>query len=173
MGGHLISALLGALGPVSSLSSTLTSLYPTLGLLDNDNQPTGKTTTRHNPDQVAFTGLLASGATVNFQIVTGASSAVKSYAPFRWTVIGENGTVDITGDSLLFTMVPSKITVNGEPWEPEAEWNYLTSPIERGWEEFAKGDEGKYSSFEDAVKIYKVVEAINTSHRDGARKDID
>lgn len=173
MGGHLLSALIGALGPVSSLSSTLTTLYPTLRVVDNNNEPIGKTATRHNPDQVAFTGLLASGATINFQIITGASPTVKGHTPFRWTVVGEKGTIETTGDSFLFSFSPFKITVNGEPWEPDYEWNYRTSPIQKGWEEFAKGEEGHYATFEDAVMLYKIVDAINVSGRDGVRVSIN
>ena len=172
MGGHLVSGLISALGPISSLSSTTTSLYPTLELLDSSGKRTGKTTTRQNPDQIAFTGLLASGATVSFQLTTGVTPAAKGHNPFRWTVIGEKGTIEATGDSVLYTMSPSKITVNGEPWEPEAGWNYLTGPIQVGWDEFAKGSEGGYATFEDAIKLHKVIDAVRVSGRDGVRINI-
>ena len=173
LSGHLLSGVVAALGPISSLTSTTSILYPDIKLLDGTNQLTGKTATRHNPDQIAFTGTLASGGTVVLQIATGASSTVKGHNPFRWTVVGEKGTVEATAESFLFTMAPAKITVNGEPWEHEYEWNSVIGPVQRAWDEFAKGKEGEYATFEDAIKLHKIVDAIEVSGRDGVRVSIN
>lgn len=175
VGGHLIAGLIHALGDISSLSATHTTLYPTLELLTEDHKPTGKTMERGSPDQVAFSGVLASGATVSLQLLTGISASAAGHTPeFYWIVRGETGTIEVTGGSPYYSLAPpTQVLVNGEPWALPDGYNYLTGPIQSAWEEFAKGTEGAYASFEDGLKVHRVADGIIRSARDGVRVEFD
>ena len=173
--GHILVGIIYALGDISSLSSTLTTLHPILNVVTPDYKPTGRTVVQHNHDQVAFSGLLASGATIAFHVRTGIEKpAPGSSKGFHWIIDGENGTIEVTGDSAFYTLSrPSQVLINGEPWALDSEFEYPKGPLQVSWEEFAKGEEGTYSSFEYAVKVHRVVDAILESARNGVRVSLN
>ncbi|TFY55145.1 hypothetical protein EVJ58_g8431 [Rhodofomes roseus] len=61
IGGHFLEGFTYALGPFTSVISTLAVQYPTAELVDASGKPTGKTVTQTGANQVAFSGTLANG----------------------------------------------------------------------------------------------------------------
>ncbi|EKM48787.1 uncharacterized protein PHACADRAFT_214659, partial [Phanerochaete carnosa HHB-10118-sp] len=68
---------------------------------------------------------------------------------------------------------PTKVLINGEEWVCEQKLVDWTGNIEAAWAEIEKGDEGRYSTFEGAVRVYKVIDAVRRSAREDVRVNIN
>ena len=172
-GGHLLAGLTYLLGDVTSVSATFATIYPKAELLDGKSQPTGKQISRSTEDQVAFSGTLASSAVFSFHLRSGLSATKPGRVPFEWIIDGEEGTIKVEGDSPFFHVShPKNVYINGEKWEPDHELVNVTGNLQSAWEEYAKGAEGQYFTFEDAVKVHTIVEAVRRSAKEGVRVNI-
>lgn len=172
--GHFLSGFTAVFGDFASVSATLATLFPTAQLVDEQLKPLGETVRRTSEDQVAFTGVLTSGAVVSFHFRAGLSAGTPGRVPFVWIVDGEKGTVKVEGPSSFYHVVhPETVLVNGERWTTEEELVDYTGNVAAAWQEIAKGSgEGKYATFEDAVRVHKVVDAIRRSAKEGVRVDL-
>lgn len=172
-GGNLLAGLTYLLGDVTSVSATFATLYPSAELVDAAYKPTGTTLARTSEDQLALSGTLASGALLSVHIRSGVSAATPGRTGLVWIIDGEAGTIRVENNALLFhVMHPKSVLINGENWEPEQELVDVTGNLQSAWEEFAKGPEGAYFTFEDAVKLHTVVDAVRRSAREGVRVNI-
>lgn len=136
-------------------------------------QPTGKRVTRTSEDQLAFTGTLKSGAVVSFHLRSGLSAAKPGRVPFEWLIDGEDGSIRLAGDSSFYhVMHPKTVLIKGEAWEPSEKPVDVVGNVAAAWDEIAKGSAGKYSTFDDALRVKKVIAAIRKSAREGVRVDI-
>lgn len=171
----MFAGFLHALGDFSSVSANFARLYPQVEITDDDNKPTGRFIERRTEDQIAVAGTLNSGATVTFHLRTGLSKLKPGRTYFSWIIDGEEGTIEVRGDSAFYTLdQPHTLIINGEEWKPDETETSIAVPLERAWEEFSKGpEEGKYATFEQAYKLHQLVDAIQRSARDGVRVTLD
>ena len=93
--------------------------------------------------------------------------------PFEWIIDGEEGTIKLESDSSFYHVAhPKNVYINGEKWEPEEKLVDLVGNLASAWEEFSRGEEGNYSTFEDAVRVHTLVDAIRRSAREGVRVNV-
>jgi predicted dehydrogenase len=124
-------------------------------------------------DQLAFSGTLDSGAVVSFHFRAGLSAAAPGRVPFEWIIDGEKGTIKIEGSSSVYHVAhPQTVLINGERWEPQEKLVDFTGNVAAAWAEIAKGDRGDYATFEYAVRVHRVIDAIRRSAREGVKVDI-
>jgi len=173
LGGHFLEGFTHALGPFTSVTSTLAVQYPIAELVDASGNPTGKTIPQTGANQVAFTGLLASGAVASLHWRGGGSAeGAKAGSPLVWVIDGEKGSIRVESDTPAgahIQMYEPDLYLNGEKVEVSQDGQTNTG---RAWVEFAKGKAGNFPTLEDAVKLKQLLEAIKTSARDGKRVDL-
>ena len=170
-GGHFIDPLTYILGPISSVSATLATQFPTATVYDSSGKATGEIIHQNAPNQVAVTGVLASGAVMSIHLRSGMEvPESKAALPFVWTIDGTKGTVRLENDHPMAMFVemfpPSRLTLDDEE---------ITIPEDgktnegRAWEEFLKGTgNGNYTDLDDALKIKAVIDAIWRSADEGS-----
>lgn len=173
IGGHILEGFTHALGPFTSVTSTLAVQYPTAELVDASGNPTGKSVPQTAATQIAFSGTLANGAVASFHWRGGVSEeGGKAGSPLLWVIDGEKGSIRVDSDSpaggYIHVYEPD-LYLNGE--KVELEQDGLTN-TGRAWAEYAKGDAGDFPTLEDAVKLKSLLEAIKTSSRAGKRVDL-
>ncbi|EJD49743.1 NAD-binding Rossmann fold oxidoreductase [Auricularia subglabra TFB-10046 SS5] len=173
--GHNLSAITRILGPLSSVSATATTAFETVQLVDDAGQPT-RTVPSQFPDQWTLSGPLKEhpGAVLSATFGTGGPNGARKPS-FVFVVDGDKGSVVVESykenASMVHIYAPERVFLNGEEVGLEdAPYHGTTG---RNWEAFAKRDEGNYPTFDDAVKVYKHVDAIWKSQREGRKVDID
>ncbi|GJE92404.1 Gfo/Idh/MocA family oxidoreductase [Phanerochaete sordida] len=172
--GHFLAGFIPLLGDFTSVSATLATLYPEAALVDGAGKPTGATVARTAEDQIAFTGTLASGAVVSFHFRGGLAAAKPGRVPFEWLIDGEDGTVRVEGPSSFYHIQhPTSVTVCGEPWAPPVKPVDFTGNLAAAWAAIADGEEGAYATFDDAVRVHRVIDAVRRSAREGRRVVIE
>ncbi|THH18210.1 hypothetical protein EW146_g2745 [Bondarzewia mesenterica] len=178
--GHNLSAITYALGPLSSISATSAQMFNEIKFVDSDGKPTGETTKAVFPDQFAFSGILKDHGAILTATWRGGITSTKESDRNRptliWLIDGEDGHIRVesyhVAGSLVNIFSPEKVYLNGEEVSV-GDGQDSAGNIEKNWAEFAKGKEGSYPTFEDAVVVYKHVDAIETSAREGRRVDLD
>ncbi|KAF5368990.1 hypothetical protein D9758_002832 [Tetrapyrgos nigripes] len=177
--GHQLGAITHVVGDFQSVSATSTIRYPTSAIVGLDGKPTGETVTNKVPDHIAFSGILSSrdprsptsGALINVVWRAGYKST-PGRQQFIWEIDGEEGSIRITEETVAAGFVhvkDPKVYLNGELVEVETG---LHGNIGSAWSEFAKGAEGVYPTIEDAVKLRRLLDAIQLSADTGKRVDL-
>lgn len=172
--GHQLDTLTHLLGDFSSVSATTTLHYPVATLLDSENKATDKTTSATAPDQVAFTGLLKSGA-ISTVVWRGGIASTKGRRQFLWEIDGENGSIRIESDAAGAAFIHirnPKLYLNGELVDVQ-QTSGPGDNIAAAWTEFAKGDEGIYATMDDAVRNHRLLDAITRSAKEGRVVKLD
>ncbi|KAK0492193.1 NAD-binding Rossmann fold oxidoreductase [Armillaria luteobubalina] len=173
-GGHLLDMLTYILGPVASVSATLSIQYPVAEIIDENGKPTGETIEQDVATQVAVSGVLTSGAVMSFHLRGGleTKSDGKAGTPLLWVIDGEKGSIRIEGDdpkaSAISITTPAGLYVNGE--EVKVEGGGFAN-VRRAWEAYAAKGEG-YADLEAALKTKALVDAIKRSGKEGRRVDL-
>jgi len=124
-------------------------------------------------DQVAFSGVLKSGAVVSVHC-RGGQPSTNGRSPFIWLIDGEEGCIKMESDNPsggLISMHSPSLYLNGEEVTVEEGEDTLGN-IGRAWLEFSKGAGGNYPSLEDAVGIHRILDGISRSAKDGKRVDL-
>jgi predicted dehydrogenase len=181
--GHSFSQLLFTLGSLSHVYTTALILMPEIKVSPAATTKLGDDGaymyTAQMPDQVAVSGTFAaSGAlfsgtwrTPKVSPSTKVTEAGKSMTSFIWHIIGTNGQISVEDDAIpsgLSTSGPKTVIVNGQSVDLSRE-NAEMSSTARQFAEFAKGDEGVYATFEDALVLHQHIEAIKQSAKEGRR----
>ncbi|KAK7676295.1 hypothetical protein QCA50_020749 [Cerrena zonata] len=178
--GHLLVAVTDILGDLREVTGAGSINYPTAILVDAEGKPTGGTL--HNPphDQVAISGILsgkpyAEGAFINIHCRAGLRSKDKGRTLFRWVIDGEDGTIELVHreqDGVLgcfISMTEKTVLLNGdEVLVEETELDKLGNTA-KAWDEFSKGEQGKYTTIDDAMRIHRVLDATLTSIKKGRK----
>ena len=155
------------MGDFASVSATVATHYPTAALMDKDRKPTGKTVTADSPDQIAFSGLFKSGA-VSSMSWRGGLKSTPGRKQFIWEIDGEEGSIRLEGDSAFMNVQDPKVYLNGELVEVQnASGRADILALASAWMEYAKGEEGNYTTMEDAVRIHRLIDAIKRSAKEG------
>ena len=161
------------LGDFTSVSATLATQWPTVPLVAADGTPTGETVRQTGATQIAFSGVLKSGAVASLHFRAGQDGAAPGQTPFVWLIDGETGSLRVEsqeGHGSFIHVGHPRVLVKGEevpfdgPGEPS-----ITTNVGRAWEQYAKGDAGHYSTFEDAVRLERIIHAIRRSADEGRR----
>ena len=164
--GHLFDTLTHLLGDLETVSATTTQHYTSATVVDDDNKPTGKTVNPDAPDQIAFTGLLKSGA-ISSTIFRAGLPSSKGRKQFLWEIDGEDGSIrlesDEIGSSFINVQNPN-LYLNGELVDiPQV--SGPSDNITSAWEAFAQGE--GYATLEDAVRIHQILDAVTKSAQEG------
>lgn len=174
--GHILSVLRHVLGgDVSQVSAFGAIRHPEAAIIDTaTNKPTGETVQKTSHDQIIFAGTLAGkheGAVVHIHYQGGGSRA-----HFSWLIEGDEGsilvrpTAENAATDVLISMHEEDVLLNGELVPLElTEVDKKLGNTGKAWLEFAKGDKGRYVDLEQAVSIYRVVDAALTSIVEGRR----
>ncbi|EMD36015.1 hypothetical protein CERSUDRAFT_156755 [Gelatoporia subvermispora B] len=172
--GHFLDCFTFVLGPFASLSAVCENQYPTAEFVDASGQPTGRTIPSTNANQVAVVGILKRGTVASLHWRGGLESrGGRAGTPFIWQIDGEKGSVRLESDSLsgsFIHVLEPTMYFNGEEVKVESE-DGLTNPG-RAWAEFAKGEQGSYTTIEDAVQTRRLLDAITRSAQEGKRVDL-
>jgi len=169
--GHELDILTHILGDFASVNATSTIIYPTATIFSPSSDQT-RTAEVTAADHIAFSGLLKSGAIVSITW-RGGYSSTPGRTQFVWVIDGEDGSIrveeDAVGGAFIHISEP-KLFLNGERVPTDEDWGGFSGSIRAALTEFADGgDDTKYATMEDAVKVKALLEAIDQSAREGAR----
>ena len=174
LGGHNLAAITRIVGPISSVSATTGKLFPTTVLIGADGKPTDTILPHPYPDNIAFSGTLADhpGAVISaFWRSIPVSGEKNVHRPSLLGIIdGEDGVVrfEVSGPGGNINInTPAKVYLNNE--EVALEDTPAIGNTSRNWAEVAKGEKGDYPTWDDAVKLYELVDAIEQSAEKGVR----
>ncbi|KAJ7142157.1 NAD-binding Rossmann fold oxidoreductase [Mycena crocata] len=169
--GHELDIVTHTLGDFASISATTATVYPTAIIFSEGSDQT-KTATVTASDHVAFSGVLKSGAVMS---VTwrGGYSSTPGRTQFVWVIDGEDGSIRVEEEApagAFIHITDPKLFLNGERISIDASWGGFSGSIRAAWAEFADGGEDKkYATLDDAVRIRTLLKAIEDSARDGVR----
>lgn len=183
IGGHFLTILDHVLGGFSEIVGTGTIRFPTGQYVDEDGKPTGEVSHSTVHDQVAISGVLRGaheGALASVVCRAGipcSGEQGRGRRMFQWIIDGEQGSIEIANREsdgqwgAFFTLKEKDVYLNGEKVELELEATEFAQlgQAGRAWLEFAKGEEGKYTTMEDAVRLHRAVDAAQTSILEGRR----
>ncbi|KAK7047198.1 hypothetical protein VNI00_006864 [Paramarasmius palmivorus] len=176
--GHFLEPFTYALGPITTISgSTLVCQWPTAQIVDDQGKPTGETLPQDGPTQIAFNGTLQNGAVISQHWRGGLEPGPGTgdgVAPLGliWTIDGEKGNVTIESDMPLLHIVAPRLFLNGEQILIEEDGSMIAN-VGRAWEEYAKGEgKGDYPTFEDALRLRTLLDAISRSSAEGRKVDL-
>ncbi|KAJ3502038.1 hypothetical protein NLJ89_g9068 [Agrocybe chaxingu] len=171
--GHQLDTLTYLLGDFTSLVAIDSKQYPTGAFVDDTFKPTGKTFPSEIPDHFAISGILSSGVIANLFYRGGnASGPETGRRQYLWEIDGEEGSIRLESDHIQGaapSIIEPKLFLNGKEVAVEgAEKAGALDSAATAWKEFAHG-EGNYATIEDALKNKKLLNAIETSAREGKR----
>ncbi|KZV83119.1 oxidoreductase [Exidia glandulosa HHB12029] len=177
--GHHMSAITRILGPLKSISASSSRIYDTIHLVDADRKPTGETLPNVAPDQFVAHGVFKNHPGALFSAtwrsgITCSKETDKHRPTLTFLIDGDKGFIKFesygVGGSLINMYLPEKVYLNGEEVKLDDE---PRGPLARNWEAYAKGAEGEYATFDDAVILYKHIDAITTSAKEGRIVPLD
>lgn len=174
--GHTLAALRHVLGDIVEVSAVVTTRRPMVTAID-----TGETLPVSAPDQVLVSGVLTGGAPISIHYRGGAP---RDGDGLFWEIHGSEGDIRVSGLSGHVQMVPLSLTgARGR----ETAFRALEIPAtyRAGWpEDVEPGNvarlyanmaqdlrEGTHTapSFEDAVAVHRVIDAIERAAESGHR----
>lgn len=173
--GHFLVVLKYVLGELAEVSASTALYYPSVAFVDDKGNPTGETLQSTVPNDLVMHGVLKGkhdGILLNIHHQCGAPAAAER---FRWTIVGEKGVIELRAmegkeDYGSFIITDEKdLYFDGEPVKLEYQDLDRLMNTGKAWLEFAKGEEGKYTGLEEAVQIYRVLDAVVTSSQCGKR----
>jgi len=165
--GHNLSAIVHALGPLSSLSAIATTATPEITLGPSFGATEGlRTAAATFPDQYAVSGAFSAHAGALFSGTWRALAAMPSGGPsLVWEVDGTQGRIRVESahpvGGFPHVFAPDKIVINGEEIDVSAE--NAVPPTARAWTAFAENKKGTYPTLADALVLQQHVEAIKKS----------
>ncbi|KZV84667.1 NAD(P)-binding protein [Exidia glandulosa HHB12029] len=171
--GHHMSAITRILGPLQSVSASSSNIYDTVQLVDENLKPTGEPLPNVAPDQFAAHGVFKNHPGALFSAtwragITCSKETDKHRPTLTFLIDGDKGFIKFEsygiGGHFINSYLPEKVYLNGEEVTLE---DAPLGNVARNWEAYAEGAEGEYATFEDAVELYKHVDGIATSAKEG------
>lgn len=175
--GHFVDSLVYLLGDLTSLSAYKATLRRETVI-----EGTGKTVRATAEDQLIVQGQLESGALVGVHYKGGTAPAGSE--GLVWEIEGEEGVITFKAagvghvqvrspftatqpsNACLAQLISPKLYLNGEQVQlPEDK----LGNIGRLYEAFAKDDKGGYNDWDHAVRVHRIVDAVERSCREGKR----
>ncbi|KAF9044952.1 oxidoreductase [Panaeolus papilionaceus] len=173
--GHQLDAFMHMLGYFTSITASAAQLYPTSTVLDAAGKPTDEVLVANAPDQYTFSGILDTGAhaTVLFR---GGVRKVPGRKVLQWEIEGEEGMIRIESDQTPWMQLQNPdVYLNGEKVEIDEVQDCapMVGTQLKSWEEYARDpEEGNYATVDDAVRLKRVLEAVEKSAEEGKRIEI-
>lgn len=176
-------AVTDVLGDFHDVTAAGTHRYPTTTIIDAQGNPTGETISNPPHDQFAISGTLsgkpyAEGAFINLHTRANLRYRGENYKGrtiFRWVIDGEDGTIELIHrkqEGQLGSYInihEMTILLNGDEVSlEETELDKLGNTA-KAWAEYAKGEQGKYTTIDDAVRVHRVLDAVLDSIKEGRR----
>jgi len=161
---HQMEPFTYLLGDWSSVSATSSTQWPVATLV-----PSGRTKVNKVPDHYAFTGLLESGAQASVTWRAGYPAKGRRLQTV-WEIDGTEGILRYESEHSMILAEKGRLFLNDEEVFAEGEVGFAPT-MARLWEEFAKPD-GNYVGLKEAVKLKTLVDAIETSVKEGRRVDL-
>lgn len=170
--GHTLAAVEAALGPITDVFAALHSRREQV--LINE---TGKMAPLRAPDQVLLSCTLANGMPLSLHYRGGAPAGLG----LLWEIDGSDGSARIDGPSGLTEMAPLTLAVR---MRSELEWATLEQPVEDPVSDGVRilyaamaaritGGMGEdLFTFDDAVRLHRLLAAIETSAECGRRVSV-
>ncbi|TFB01578.1 Galactose/lactose metabolism regulatory protein GAL80 [Trichoderma ghanense] len=171
--GHLMDSFLHVLGDFETVKASLSKQYPIVKLFDvSTGQVTNPGVPRTAPDHIFVQGVLESGAVASINYHRPGALLGKS---FRWLISGTEGEIEFTLDGYLqlgHSEREIRIKTVHEPGEVRVvEWKGETPEhvesvafpgqnTARVWEAFAAGGDEGVASFEDGLRVHRLLERI-------------
>lgn len=175
--GHAIDALCYILGEFAEISAFAVSQRDSIPL-----EATGEPIPMDVPDQIAISGIAASGAVVSLQVRGG----MRRGLPFQFEIHGESGDLRLTSP---VSVQRGEIAVMGAQgrgtpyvempvpahyrWVPEGEWSeaaYNVAQLYVKLGEAIHGDGVVNPGFDAAVTRHRLIDKIETASRTGHRQ---
>ncbi|CAL1712214.1 unnamed protein product [Somion occarium] len=161
--GHFLVALTDVLGDFSQVCANGAVRFPTAKVITYDGQPTGKSIQSTSHDQVSLSGILSGkphseGAFVNIHCRSGlthSGEGGKGRRQFIWVIDGEDGSIEVFLNGVEVPL-------------DEIEEDKLGN-TGKAWLHFANGDEGKYPTINDAIRLHRVLDAALLSIQEGRK----
>ncbi len=178
-GGHFLACFIKALGEdFASVNAVMQTRFPDYQVTPAFGEPptSDETFKRTSEDNIAIAATLKSGTVASLHFRSGLSTTKPGRTPFIWLIDGTEGTIKVEDNdpgaaSVIHIRHPS-LYINGEKvvFDP-APLDFIHN-INAAWEEIAKGGQGEFSTFDDALVVHKVIDAVRTSAKEGRRVDI-
>lgn len=178
-GGHFLACFIKALGEdFASVNAVMQTRFPDYQVTPAFGEPptSDETFKRTSEDNIAIAATLKSGTVASLHFRSGLSTTKPGRTPFIWLIDGTEGTIKVEDNdpgaaSFIHIRHPS-LYINGEKvvFDP-APLDFIHN-INAAWEEIAKGGQGEFSTFDDALVVHKVIDAVRTSAKEGRRVDI-
>ncbi|KAI0028483.1 hypothetical protein K488DRAFT_58446 [Vararia minispora EC-137] len=174
---HALSAMTFVLGKLHRVSATTVSGFPEIRVASSFTAVNGKTLPNDLPDQWALTGIFTSGALFSASWLSLGASLAPGQPALAWEIVGTQGKIRVEATRPATAHgpcvhPPDTVFLNGERVDFEEE-NVAQTTTGRAWEAFASGVKGSYPTFEDAVQLHQLVEAIKKSDVEGRAVDVN
>jgi len=173
---HTLAGFIDVLGEIDLLTAAMLNLRDTVAITD-----TGEVKPKSTEDQIMLSGRLRGGGAFSVHYRGGLSRGSR----LLWEINGSEGDIRVTGDVGHGQMTQLSIQgVNGDgqemqplmpPQSAYAGWPETAIPrnVARMYalvaEDIRNGSRNA-PSFEDAVKLHRLIDAIERTARDGARR---
>ena len=165
-GGHLTDALQYVLGDFTAFHSLLANQRPQITYINTLDPADKFTTEKDTADHVFIHGTLSSGVVASVHIRAGAP--IDPSAALRWSILGTEGQIEVTGRSALVQSgEPKKITLKAgeksvtfevEGEDAESALGDAAANVARVYKAFAEG--GELVDFDAAVERHKFLEEL-------------
>lgn len=173
--GHFLTDLIHLVGQFKEVSATAAILFPDVEIVDTAGKPVGRTVRKTAPDQLVLTGTL--GGANDGAIVTIHAQSGPATARHLWFIDGEEGTIEVRNKpengpfGVFLAAHEMKLSWNDVEVEapPQTDEDGLGN-VTKAWLEFAKGKDGKYATLDDAVAVWRVIDAAQKSIAAGGKK---
>ncbi len=169
--GHALSALTSVLGPVASVQSRLAVRRNTVRI-----EETGEDRAMTASDHVMVGAVTRAGVPITIDYLGGTPRG----PGLHLQVDGTEGSARITGPSGLIELSPLTLEVSdaARRWElvqapvEDAVWHGVASLYRYVAKVFAGGHAGNLPTFEDALKLHEVLQAIEDADASGCRVNL-
>ncbi|KAI0028148.1 NAD-binding Rossmann fold oxidoreductase [Vararia minispora EC-137] len=174
---HNFSAIMPALGRLRRVSATTVVGFPEVKVVAIADSDVEKLVPHEIPDQFAVSGVFESGALFSGTWLTLGKALTPGHPTFVWEIVGTEGKIRVESDTPWVGFgpgvhPPETVFLNGERVS-FAEENAAQTTTGRAWEAFASGVQGSYPTFEDALELHRLVEAVKKSSVEGRAVDVD
>ncbi|VDC04717.1 unnamed protein product [Peniophora sp. CBMAI 1063] len=174
--GHGLSMIIRAVGPLASLSATGVTTIPTVKVGVSPDDEAAKIVSATQPDQYGVNGVFAkSGALFSGTWCTRPLESKTTSPVLLWTISGTKGQIHVRIGSDAFcgeaphVYPPEAIFLNEERVSLEEANAEFGGTAGRAWAEYARGEDGEYPTFEDALIVKQHVEALKRGVVEGRR----
>ncbi|KAI0028487.1 NAD-binding Rossmann fold oxidoreductase [Vararia minispora EC-137] len=175
--GHPLSYITFVLGKLRKVNATITTGFPEVRIAESFDAADGEVIPNDQPDQWAISGVFDCGALFSASWLSLGAPLAPGQPALVWEIVGTEGKIRVESDQPYTAygpgvFPPDTVLLNGERVS-FVEENSEQTTTGRAWEAFASGVEGSYPTFEDAVDVHRLIDAIKKSDTEGRTVSFD